>query len=203
MLFGFFYDMLFIRKLIGRIKMSKFAEHKLWLLDDGEDSLRGALVEMSYPIVSNLQWQAFLDNLLSELVNSQQSVTGINGTYAISFSNSSYGEYVGMVVMKLEGEDFDSSMSKLNLPTSTLGLLHILDEETHDKIGIISLLAGDYSDKGDFTPNRILASAAFGSEVRAVRKNNVSPDIHQSIMSFGKVMLNHLDTNLVVQGFNN
>lgn len=182
--------------------MSSQIEHKMWLLDS-DGSFSGAIVDMAAPIVSNKQWQNFLNDLLKELEQSVVDPDSIDGSYTISFNQlGDANSYAGMIFSKINGKSFEDSMTIINFPSGTLGLMHIFSDDVYRKVAILSLMAGDFSDKGDFTPNRILGAAFFGDKVSAVRKNNVSPIIHDRVLDVGKVMLNNLDSNLILQGYN-
>jgi hypothetical protein len=183
--------------------MLNHSEHDLWLLDDNEGKFTGALIEMSTPISSNKQWQALLNRLLGELVKVEETVATVNGVYAISFSESHYDKYAGMLISKITGATFEEAMSVSNLPAHSLGMLYISDDEVYTKVATFSLIAGDYSDKGIFSPNRVLAATLINDTVTAVRKHNVSPDLYNSITSKGKQMLNHLDSQFTLFGRNN
>jgi hypothetical protein len=183
--------------------MLQHSEHDLWLLDDNQGRFTGALIEMSTPISSNKQWQTLLNRLLGELVKVEDNVSTVNGVYTISFSESHYGKYAGMLISRISGDTFEESMMVTNLPPHSLGMLYINDDEVYNKVATFSLIAGDYSDKGIFSPNRVLATTIVNGTITSVRKNNVSPDLHNKITSAGKQMLNHLDSQFTLFGKNN
>lgn len=183
--------------------MNNLNEHNMWLINNHEDLIfSGAIVEMSSAIVSNKQWQSLLNDVLKEFEANDDLAYSVNGSYAISFSSTSSDSYASMLVSKIVGESFEDTMTIVNLPDGSLGLMHIFNDPVYKKIAVLSLLAGDFSDKGEVTPNRIFASAFFGDKISAVRKNNISPLVHCRVLEIGQAMINNLDSSLIVQGYN-
>lgn len=183
--------------------MENLVEHKMWIIENqSSQTFSGAIVDITSPIVSNKQWQVFLNSMLEKFIFHSENEANIDGSYAISFTPAKEGNYAGMLVSKILGDSFEDTMTVINLPEGSLGLLHIFSDPVYSKVAVLSLLAGDFSDKGDFTPNRILATAKFGDEMSAVRRNNISPLVHDRILEVGRSMLQNLDSSLIVQGYN-
>ncbi len=182
--------------------MESSAEHKMWLVENKSNgTFSGAIIDIKAPIVSNKQWQIFLNSILENFTLHAEDESNIDGSYAFSFTPSKDDNYAGMLVSKILGESFEDTMTVINLPEGSLGLLHIFSDPVYSKVAVLSLLAGDFSDKGDFTPNRILAAAKFGDEIDAIRRKNISPLVHDRVLEIGRSMLLNLDSSLIVQGY--